>query len=1815
MKKEWKKILVACVAIMCVIFPYAISALAVEGGTIKELSGGGISQEYSDIAEFRTELVTREDGKIIYSKEVPAPSSYSDYVFAGWYVEDTCKTTLDPTVTSGTYYAKFVPKKVLGVKAQIVVGTQFNSQSSKIRFATSVDSGNYQLVGFDFELNGGTTYAETDRVYKRLEAYGADERLLNYSPAKTFHTMSKYFMACTVTGVQNEDFGHGIYVTPYWITMDGTKVYGDPVMKTINMGYMPYATGVTVSKATEGIDRPISTDSTQGGCTDGTYYYEAMVSSETLNGLEGTDSPTTGTTKIQRYVMQNNSWVADKASSVLLPLAHANDMTFNNNLTFDNQGNIKGLLVVCHNQPGGKRVSFVDPNELTMVLPSEIKDLQGNSMGWNTESTELKYIEVSDNLFSIDYNAARDQYVVGIGGTKNFRILNAKMEVVGDIHTGNVPHVSGLTNQGVGSDDNFIYFIIYRDNNYNVDGYGDNDVIAVYDWDGNPVTVINVTVKNGAILGQEPENISIYNNTIYVSYNHKLDYNTGYVYKVDSMAFENLESVAEITRNEDVFGYFTLEDAMADAQKGETIKLLKDVTVNSTMEMLASNVTLTADQAVTITRGNNVTMIDVSEDASLTIDKNITIDGNNLSATTSAIRNNGTMTLRGTLSNHVAPNASGAAVRSEGGTLTIDGAKFEDNEGRYGGAVFVKGSVLTVQNEASFTNNTGNYTGGAIYIENDGEAVTIQDSTFTSNAIGTDHDNAKGGGAIFAYGTEVSLTNNTFTSNTSKKEGGAIFIRKADVNSEDCRFEANTSDGTGAAIYLYDTGSTLTATSDEFVDNVSAEEHGGSVYNNNRTIHLNGCQFTNDTVVSVGTNGVANVSGAMSMTGTAGFVYADAKQRVNIAEAGLTGTITITPSSYKRDYVAVGGAIANNASQVVVTPNEGYPYEVTTEGMLDLQGELKNAEAAISSTQYGTLSDMLSVANADTKATLENPVVITVLDQDFEISTTHNITGHVKFTTIKDNAVSINRAIKGVMLQIGTSSATDASLNIDGVITLDGKELDSTNKHFIRNYGTFTLGATACIQNSKDSTKYGVALYSTGTAYVYGTVQNNYNKTGKGAIRIDDAGTLHVDGATFYQNTGAYGGAIFGENAKISIESAEFNTNTATSGGGAIYCQTTDGTGTLNITDTEFKGNKYTSTSTTYGGGAICSLSGMTATLTNCTFLDNTTKANGASVFNKGGEVTVIGGTFNDQTFVNQNTGGTTTVSGLVTGLAFVNNTDSVTTVIIGKDGLDRGSSISIKPKSYTADRFLVSANAAATEEQTAKNLANAVNTIDVVQQAAAYWYISDDGKLTQATAGVGTHEELVAAIAEAPTDVTNTTIYIKNDITLSETLSINQGQNITLKGARGVKLTRTEDIVMFDVGSSSAPEASLAIEGGIIIDANKNVTAETNNLIRVRGTFTLGRNATIQNVNSSKYNRRAIYGYGTAKAYIYGTLSGNASNSDGAAIKMSASDGKLYVDGAIFQNNSSNSYGAAISLNASGITATIKNATFINNTSKATGGAAIYSASNMQIDGGSFENNSSVSGGAIYLAEGTTTTTINNASFTNNKATTGTGGAIYVGKNCTLNIDGGTFESNTSQTQGGAMYISSSTTTEIKNARFEKNTVTAQNSSGGAIVSNGPLTLESCTFTENVADSTAGAVLGYNANLTVTTCVFTDNKSNGGNCGAIALDSTEAEQGKYTLTVHGGTFKGNQAWNAGAIRLHYASIVADQNCSFIENKANNNGGAIHINKGSVSISLDSLTFTGNTAKAGNAIYNATTSQINHSNCTFEDGQAIYPAN
>ncbi len=153
------------------------------------------------------------------------------YVFGGWFTDDlgTEQVTADTVAEGTTLYAKFVPAYVLSVKAQ---NHQNVEKTGNIRFVSSVDNEeHYKSVGFDAYFGNKTEEgymltAEAEMVYTRILVNKENGTQDEHWPKEVFGEQSQYFNIAEVHGISKDSFNSIIYVKPYWITNDGTKVYG-----------------------------------------------------------------------------------------------------------------------------------------------------------------------------------------------------------------------------------------------------------------------------------------------------------------------------------------------------------------------------------------------------------------------------------------------------------------------------------------------------------------------------------------------------------------------------------------------------------------------------------------------------------------------------------------------------------------------------------------------------------------------------------------------------------------------------------------------------------------------------------------------------------------------------------------------------------------------------------------------------------------------------------------------------------------------------------------------------------------------------------------------------------------------------------------------------------------------------------------------------------------------------------------------------------------------------------------------------------------------------------------------------------------------------------------------------------------------------------------------------------------------------------------------------------------------------------------------------------------------------------------------------
>ena len=239
------------------------------------------------------------------------------YIFAGWYKEASCENGYRSLNGVTSAHAKFVPEDILSVKLQLKANTKASSLTTNMRLVSSVDSLNYQEVGFEVYFNGAETpvMAKTSKVYEKIAASATSGVEYNYG-SKLINIDSEYFVTATLINISNGNFNKNFYIRPYWKTLDGTTVYGVNRYVTVMNGISTTNINIPVKVSAEltttevfinGVDNSLLSNASIA-YYDGTYAHlnvdvanrDSVLKS--VNTILVTDGTTTGTAQYRNLL-------------------------------------------------------------------------------------------------------------------------------------------------------------------------------------------------------------------------------------------------------------------------------------------------------------------------------------------------------------------------------------------------------------------------------------------------------------------------------------------------------------------------------------------------------------------------------------------------------------------------------------------------------------------------------------------------------------------------------------------------------------------------------------------------------------------------------------------------------------------------------------------------------------------------------------------------------------------------------------------------------------------------------------------------------------------------------------------------------------------------------------------------------------------------------------------------------------------------------------------------------------------------------------------------------------------------------------------------------------------------------------------------------------------------------------------------------------------------------------------------------------------------------------------------------------------------
>ncbi|MBR2695032.1 MAG: right-handed parallel beta-helix repeat-containing protein, partial [Thermoguttaceae bacterium] len=751
----------------------------------------------------------------------------------------------------------------------------------------------------------------------------------------------------------------------------------------------------------------------------------------------------------------------------------------------------------------------------------------------------------------------------------------------------------------------------------------------------------------------------------------------------------------------------------------------------------------------------------------------------------------------------------------------------------------------------------------------------------------------------------------------------------------------------------------------------------------------------------------------------------------------------------------------------------------------------------------------------------------------------------------------------------GTLTVTDSEFSGNSAATGDGGA--------IFDYSSSELTLTGCTFTENLAVEGDGGAVSSRTVTVTDSTFTGNSAGSGGAIRTYGATT--VTDSTFTENAAQYGdgGAIFtGENSTATVSDSTFTGNTSNNAGGAIAVH-----GDLTVNTSVLTGNSAQNGD----GGAIYVLGGKSAlTVYQSLIAENTSGGFGGGIFTTvdEGDVNILWSTVagNTSGFVSSRGGDLSVTVGSPTNPNTVNVFGSIVPLIE-----NLGSAIVLTSSLY-------------------EDINNEHGTYDV-SDPNNYQLQSGDVLFVGGTDPFEAYKLADDSVAINRTGIRTTTDNPTTDLAGNtrpyagiydygafewstdqpETPSMHVTTDLDVVDAYdGVISLREALTVYFQTDGTY----TIASDGTITYgkdDSNVTVTFDDDlTEIKADSTFELtaaNDGVVINGVNAAgqenhilfKGNNFSVFTVaGNTKAEFNNLIfRENVTEGDGAAI-YAYGNSNITVSGSEFTENSADCGGA---INANGAL-TVIDSTFTGNTVNNFGGAIRSNSVSLTVSGCQFTDNEAyLVGGALFLYD-LETANVRDSIFTGNTAKTEHGGAIY--SNGALTVSGSTFTNNKADGDGGA--INSLENLTVTDSTFTGNS--ANEGNGGAIESSygGNLTVTGCTFTDNTADIEGGAIDSFNiGSLTVTDSEFIGNSA--GEAGAIHVGGREA-------AISGSYFTGNSATSGGGA-IFVAGNLTLTDSILVGNSAVTDGGAIRATLGELTVRQSLI--ARNEAAHGGGIY------------------------
>lgn len=981
--------------------------------------------------------------------------------------------------------------------------------------------------------------------------------------------------------------------------------------------------------------------------------------------------------------------------------------------------------------------------------------------------------------------------------------------------------------------------------------------------------------------------------------------------------------------------------------------------------------------------------------------------------------------------------SNGGVVYQEGGTFISNGCSFSSNSGTNGGAIYQNGGTAKLI-DTTFTENTA-HLGGAVY--STAGTVELTNAVFTENTATKNASGSAGnGGAIDIVGSTMTGTA-TFTNNTAEGHGGAIYLSY--INNDDgtrvgaemaltgSAFTENAAAAGGAISSRTDCS--VTVTNCTFTRNSASgtvwDQSGGAIYSNDNTLTVTGCTFDSNSsgyyggaITAVNANATINgnteIKGSTGVTGSALYFRSAGTYSLenvvlenNIATSGsgvvyVNGTATLSMKN------VTGTGNQNNHGGILYSSGSG---DITIEDCAFQRNTARNdggalcingsAKVTVKNTQFAE-----NTAKNGGAMQLAGTCVVTAENVTFTSNSAQETGGAIclrskaalkaeKATFTSNSAQKLGGAIytesTGLMEISKDSVFTENTAPNGGAVYMElGTNAAISNTTFTGNTATAGNGGAVRVAKVPEEKVEGEEaseeeVIVPATLIMENVVMQNNTATASGGALAAEHSNVNLLDSDIKNNSSALGGAFHFYRGAFTFADSTFTQNTSTSNGGAVALAGTTATGTGNNVFTKnTAGGHAGAFYIAYANNTDSTKTPGVLTMEGGSFTENTASSGGAISSRTSCQVALNGTTLNNNTASSEANG--------EGGGAIYSNNNTLSLENVTIDGNTSG---------YYGGAVYATSVEATVEGGT---ISNNTSTTGVI-------YITGTGSLTaENLAATGNSNNNGAVIyCSGSTNVTvinpnftgNTAAYNGGTIdfrssgeltvtggTISGNSANNGGAVYTTKG--------TTEITNCLISENSAK----AVGGGVYGIGSANIT--------LNGTTVLHKNTAP--AGGGIYLTQGATG--TANGI---TLTENtATSGDGGGILVAESSEKGDL----------------------ATTLTLTNVTFEKNTASSKGGglSTDYGSPNLVINatGCVFEENKALGagGGAVEIQNVNCNSTADpaeikivftNTTFTGNTAKT-TGGAVEIRSNSCAKFDGITATGNEAGGNGGVIYVTS---------------------------------------------------------------------------------------------------------------------------------------------------------------------------------------------